>query len=327
MADNQALERRRWEKRNTRWIIFSYCFVGFVSFIKIGARVKQWKWTIAGVVYALLFAVILFAFAENNPFFDSTNETVKSIRSMLFLGYYVATIVHCHLVKREYLRRLAATLQEDNYPIVGIDDRPQQTNHTTSTYNPIPVANPTPVYNPASNQAAIVNPTVSNMRQCPRCGAQVAGKFCGVCGTPMPSLNAVTSTSGYCPSCGAIASGKFCASCGALIENASNPAPATYSQPKPVQEKKVNSSTPVSNSVIDINTCDESVFESLPGISAVSAKRLIDFRKVNNGFSSTEEFLSVAELKPHFSVQIRDRITCSPKGPTQVAPSDRRLDL
>lgn len=325
MADNQALERRRWEKRNTKWIIFAYCFVGFVSFIKIGARVKQWKWTIAGVVYALLFAVILFAFAENNPFFDSTNETIKTIRSMLFLGYYVATIVHCHLVKREYLRRLAAILQEeDNYPIVGIDNRPQQTNQINPAYNnSVPVTNPVPV----------AYPTASTMRPCPRCGAQVAGKFCGVCGTPMPSYNAVASASSYCPSCGAIASGKFCASCGALIANAGNPAPVTnpapaaYSQPKSAQPQNSYASSPVNNSVIDINTCNESVFESLPGISAVSAKRLADFRKANNGFSSTEEFLSVAELKPHFAVQIRDRITCSPKGPTQATPSDRRLDL
>ena len=86
--------------------------------------------------------------------------------------------------------------------------------------------------------------------------------------------------------------------------------------------------TTTSIDVIDINTCSESDFEKLPGISSVLAKKLIDYRNANGGFKDEDEFFSVAALKPHFVVQIRDKITCSNYPYVNSAKKPhRKLDL
>lgn len=47
--------------------------------------------------------------------------------------------------------------------------------------------------------------------KCPKCGAEVTGKFCPECGTKKPEESA-----GWkCPTCGTVNKGKFCAECGA----------------------------------------------------------------------------------------------------------------
>ena len=90
-----------------------------------------------------------------------------------------------------------------------------------------------------------------------------------------------------------------------------------------VQEK-------IEHNIIDINTCGESDFVSLPGVSIVMAKRAISYRKEHNGFSSKEEFFDTIQLKPHFMVQIQEMVECKPLN-KQTIPNDkgtgRKLDL
>ena len=45
--------------------------------------------------------------------------------------------------------------------------------------------------------------------KCPKCGAEVSGKFCPECGTPKPEAQ-----EGWTCSCGAVNKGKFCQNCG-----------------------------------------------------------------------------------------------------------------
>ncbi len=90
-----------------------------------------------------------------------------------------------------------------------------------------------------------------------------------------------------------------------------------------VQEK-------IEHNIIDINTCGESDFVSLPGVSIVMAKRAISYRKEHNGFSSKEEFFDTIQLKPHFIVQIQDMIECKPLNTHAFTNDDitgRKLDL
>ena len=90
-----------------------------------------------------------------------------------------------------------------------------------------------------------------------------------------------------------------------------------------VQEK-------IEHSIIDINSCGESDFVSLPGVSIVMAKRAIQYREEHNGFSSKEEFFDTIQLKPHFIVQIQEMVECKPLK-NQTIPNDegpgRKLDL
>ena len=81
---------------------------------------------------------------------------------------------------------------------------------------------------------------------------------------------------------------------------------------------------------IDINSCGESDFVSLPGVSIVMAKRAISYREEHNGFTSKEEFFDSIQLKPHFIVQIQDMIECKPLNThafTHDNITGRKLDL
>ena len=40
------------------------------------------------------------------------------------------------------------------------------------------------------------------------------------------------------------------------------------------------------------------------------AKKAITYREEHQGFQSSEEFFTVLEIKPHFMVQLKDRIKC-----------------
>lgn len=62
--------------------------------------------------------------------------------------------------------------------------------------------------------------------------------------------------------------------------------------------------------VLDINRCTKTDFATLPGVSAALAIKAEEYREKHCGFSSTDEFYSVLELKPHFVVQLEDRIKC-----------------
>ena len=58
---------------------------------------------------------------------------------------------------------------------------------------------------------------------------------------------------------------------------------------------------------IDINSANEEEIAKLPGINIILAKKIIDYRNLNNGFKSKEEFYKKMKIKPHFQKQL-DRI-------------------
>lgn len=61
---------------------------------------------------------------------------------------------------------------------------------------------------------------------------------------------------------------------------------------------------------LNINSCTENDLAVLPGVSVVAAKRAIEYRNQQNGFLSVEEFYAIADIKPHFVVQLDDLIAC-----------------
>lgn len=62
---------------------------------------------------------------------------------------------------------------------------------------------------------------------------------------------------------------------------------------------------------IDVNLCTAEELTQLPGISVVTAKKMIDYRENQGGFQSVEEFIMKAEIKPHFAVQLFEMLTIS----------------
>jgi len=60
------------------------------------------------------------------------------------------------------------------------------------------------------------------------------------------------------------------------------------------------------NELIDINTCSEAELTALPGINAITAKKIIKHREEAGTFDSVEDFIELMNIKPHFGVQIKE---------------------
>ena len=63
-----------------------------------------------------------------------------------------------------------------------------------------------------------------------------------------------------------------------------------------------------STAKININTATASEISVLPGINIAIAKRVVEYRDLNGGFKSIDEFLQVAEVKEHFIPKIKEMI-------------------
>ena len=72
-------------------------------------------------------------------------------------------------------------------------------------------------------------------------------------------------------------------------------------------------------SIIDINRCSQGDFLEIPSVNIIIAKKLIDYRESKGGFSSIDEFVQMAQIKPHMIEKIRGMVTCG----TYVIPEHK----
>lgn len=85
----------------------------------------------------------------------------------------------------------------------------------------------------------------------------------------------------------------------------------------------------VLDELTDINNCSEAELTSLPGISIIVAKKIINFRENERPFKSVEDFLSTMKIKPHFAKQLR-KLVCVKKvnmKKFKKAKAERIIDL
>ena len=61
--------------------------------------------------------------------------------------------------------------------------------------------------------------------------------------------------------------------------------------------------------LIDINTASAEELDQLPGIGAVIAQRIVDYRQANGSFASSEEIMEVKGIGEAIFADIRDSIT------------------
>lgn len=74
------------------------------------------------------------------------------------------------------------------------------------------------------------------------------------------------------------------------------------------QNIPVSSVNPVSETLVDINSADEETLTSLKGINLIDAKKIIEYRENNKGFSTKDEFFGCISAKPHIIVAIENQI-------------------
>lgn len=95
-----------WEVLNSLWILWAVLTVGFlnyISFFYIAYKVKQKKWTIAGIIYALPFI----AFMIISEIVSENHWLYNLVLAIFFIAWFIS-IFHAFKVRSEYLLRLEA---------------------------------------------------------------------------------------------------------------------------------------------------------------------------------------------------------------------------
>ncbi len=70
--------------------------------------------------------------------------------------------------------------------------------------------------------------------------------------------------------------------------------------------------TPFAGQLININTADAALLETLPGIGPTTAQKIVDYREENGPFTRVEDLLKIPGIGPTTLEEIRGLITVGP---------------
>ncbi|MBK1811330.1 ComEA family DNA-binding protein [Clostridium sp. YIM B02505] len=75
------------------------------------------------------------------------------------------------------------------------------------------------------------------------------------------------------------------------------------------KEVSVSAAVSESDSIININTASKDDLDKIPGIGAVTAEKIIEYREKNNGFKSIEDIKKVDRIGDKMFEKIKDKIS------------------
>jgi competence protein ComEA len=94
------------------------------------------------------------------------------------------------------------------------------------------------------------------------------------------------------------------------VEPTPNPAStALTSAPDAPRDVTAASSATVTSDVIDLNTADVELLETLPGIGPVLAQRIVDYRDQNGPFRSVDDLEAISGISARLIEEIRPLVT------------------
>ena len=97
--------------------------------------------------------------------------------------------------------------------------------------------------------------------------------------------------------------------------------PAKSAAAKPAKSAKAAAS---STAVVNINTATQAQLESLPGLGAKAAERILEYRQKNGQFKKVEDLMNVKGIGEKSFLKLKPRLTVTDKAAPSGA-SDRQV--
>jgi len=96
---------KKWEWKNSFWLLWVLTlFFGFISFLWIGPRAKQMKWTLSGFAY-LLIGFGSFLVATDEGLQQILSETVMNFLTWVWFITGIVCLIHALVIRKDYLNR------------------------------------------------------------------------------------------------------------------------------------------------------------------------------------------------------------------------------
>jgi competence protein ComEA len=97
--------------------------------------------------------------------------------------------------------------------------------------------------------------------------------------------------------------------------------PAKSAAAKPAKPAKAAGS---STAVVNINTATQAQLESLPGLGAKAAERILEYRQKNGQFKKVEDLMNVKGIGEKSFLKLKPRLTVTEKAAPSGGP-DRQV--
>lgn len=99
----------------------------------------------------------------------------------------------------------------------------------------------------------------------------------------------------------------------ALLALAALPNTAAAQQGTPAKSTARSAKTPAPSSPINLNSATQAQLESLPGIGAKAAQRILEFRQKNGSFKKIEDLMNVKGFGEKTFLKLKPMLTVSEK--------------
>lgn len=106
MGKEITVRGKKWERKNSLWVIWSFFGFSSISFLNIGIKAKEKKWIITGIIY---FVVLWGGMIIAGDMPEKAGEILADAMMIL----YIVSIVHPFLVRKSYLKKYDMILRNN----------------------------------------------------------------------------------------------------------------------------------------------------------------------------------------------------------------------
>lgn len=106
MGKEITVRGKKWERKNSLWVIWSFFGFSSISFLNIGIKAKEKKWIITGIIY---FVVLWGGMIIAGDMPGKAGEILADAMMIL----YIVSIVHPFLVRKSYLKKYDMILRNN----------------------------------------------------------------------------------------------------------------------------------------------------------------------------------------------------------------------